>query len=177
MFEVWKLKRQIQSIERKYAKERDELEKGNASADELEQLESSELYAIRELEKEIDQIVGLHLSHEARSLDVETPPVTDKGMWDEEFGRIWFTSKGRAHVRKLIHEEKTRRFEAKSRWIPLLSVLLGIISTSTALVALLQQKKSADAATTAAGTARIGVELGLAQRLAVRRAGCCEYID
>jgi hypothetical protein len=82
-------------------------------------------------------------------------------MWQrDEYGqRVWLTPKGRAHVRKLIHEEKTRRFEAKSRWIPLLSVLLGIISTSTALVALLQQKKSADAATIAAGNTRIALEL------------------
>jgi hypothetical protein len=163
MFEVIKLKRRIKSIERSYAKERDKLKNAKASQDDLGQLESSEFYAVRELDKEIDQIVGLRLSHEARSLDVETPPITDTEMWDEEFGRRWFTSKGRAQVRKLIHEEKTRRFEAKSRWIPLLSVLLGIISTSTALVALLQQRKSVDAATTAAGTARIGVELARKQ--------------
>lgn len=165
MFEVCKLKLKIWRARRSFAPHREKLELKKAPPDEFEQLDIAEFEAVREIEKEIDIIESGRLFRQASHLDVATPPLSEKDMWQDEYGgrRIWLTPKGRAHVRKLIHEENTRRFEAKSRWIPLLSVLLGIISTSTALVALLQQKKSADAATTAAGTARIGVELARKQ--------------
>jgi hypothetical protein len=49
------------------------------------------------LEKEINWIVSTRLCHEARSLDVETPPVNDEEMWYSDYGqRVWLTPKGRA---------------------------------------------------------------------------------
>src|SRR5712691_10982570 len=116
MFDVWKLKRQIRDIERSYSKELKKLQKENAPQEKFQELEFSEVSAVQGIEKEIDQIVGTRLAHKARSLDVESPPVSETEMWQrDEYGqRIWFTPKGRAQVRKLIHEEKTRRFEAKS---------------------------------------------------------------
>jgi hypothetical protein len=165
MFEISKLKRRIERIRRSYAEQHEELKKKNAPQNQLDQLEASADFAVQENEHEIDWIVSTRLSHEARSLDVETPPLSNKEMWEHDAGgpRVWLTSKGRAHVRNLIHEERKRRFEAKSRWIPLLSIVLAIIGTITSLVALTVQRKSAEAAATAAGTARIGVELARRQ--------------
>ena len=165
MFEVWKLNRKILSIQRAYAKDREDLEKKKAPRDEIDQLEAFQDFEVGDFEREIEIIVGNRLYREARSLDVDTPPLSEKEMWSqEEYGkRIWFTPKGRAHVRKLIHEERTRRFEAKSRWLPLLSVILAIISVLSSLVALNLQRKSAETAATAAGTARIGAELARRQ--------------
>jgi hypothetical protein len=140
MFEVRKLKQQIKSIERSYAKDRQKLEQKKAPQEEFQQLEFSEFSAVEEIEKEIDWIVGTRLSRQARSFDVEVPPLSDTEMWQrDEYGpRVWFTSKGRAHVRKLIEEEKFRRFESWSRWVtkvilPLLSLLLAIVGTITGL--------------------------------------------
>lgn len=165
MFEISKLKRQIERTWRSYAEQHEELKKRNAPQNQLDQLEASADFAVQENEHEIDWIVSTRLSHEARSLDVETPPLSNEEMWEHDAGglRVWLTSKGRAHVRNLIHEERKRRFEGKSRWIPLLSIVLAIIGTITSLVALTVQRKSAEAAATAAGTARIGVELARKQ--------------
>ena len=57
----------------------------------------------------------------------------------------WLSAQGRGHVRKLIDEEKARRFEAKTRWVtkfivPLLAPLVGIIGALTGLIAVLRHK-------------------------------------
>lgn len=148
MFQVWKLDRKIQNIQRAYAKDRGALEKKKAPRDEIAQLEASEYVEVGRVEREIEIIVGNRLYREARSLDVDTPPLSEKEMWSqEEYGdRVWFTPKGRAHVRKLIHEERNRRFEESSRGftriiLPLLTLSLGIIGTITGLVALNLNRK------------------------------------
>src|ERR1700674_4942382 len=118
MSTIWKLKRQIRSIERSASEDRKKLEQQNAPQEKFQELEASEFNAIEQIENEIDWIVGTRLSREARALDVETPPLSDEEIWRrEEYGRrVWYTPKGRAHVRILIHEERTRRFEESSRW-------------------------------------------------------------
>lgn len=172
MFEVWKLKLKIWRLRRRYAPLHEALELKKAQPEEFEALEVEEFEAVSEIEKEIDIIESGRLFRRARHLDVETPPFSEKEMWQDEYGgrRIWFTPKGRARVRKLIHEEKTRRFEAKSRWVPLLSIVLAIIGTITGLVALTVQRKSAEAAATAAGTARINAELTRKQLVGTQQA-------
>jgi hypothetical protein len=137
MSEVSKLKRQIQSIQSLAAKQRKKLEQDKAPPEKFQELEASEFSAVETIENEIDWLEGTRLFREAKSLDVETPPLSDKEMWrQEEYGRrVWFTQKGRAHVRKLIEEEKSRRFEGKSRWVtkvvlPLFALLIAIIGTT-----------------------------------------------
>ena len=72
---------------------------------------------------------------------------TDEGIIHREGdGPTLVTLKGRAHIRKLIDEEKARRFEVKTLWVtkfwvPLLAALIGIIGALTGLVAVLQHKK------------------------------------
>ncbi len=152
MFEVWKRKRQIQSIERTNAELRKKLEQEKAPKEEFQRLESSEFYAVETIESEIDWIVSTRLSREARALDVETPLLSEEEMWrKEEYGpRVWLTPRGRAHVRKLIDEQKARRFEAKSRWVtriilPVLALILAIIGTITSLVNVSLSRKQMEA--------------------------------
>jgi len=148
MLKVWRLNWHLRSIRRSYAKQHKQLEKRKAPSDEFQELDADEYFDMQEVEKEIDAAVGNRLFHEARSLDVETPPISDEQMWfhDDENSRVWFTPKGRAHVRKLIDEEKARRFDVKTRWvtniiIPLAALLGGIMGAITGLVAVLQHKR------------------------------------
>lgn len=112
------------------------------------------------------QRIGLQITSrlqaETEPYDVEVPLIdvedgldTDGKMWEHvrdpakvgvQEGRVFLSSRGRAHLRKLIDEEKARRFEAKilwlmKFWLPLLASLVGIIGALTGLVAVLQHKK------------------------------------
>jgi hypothetical protein len=148
MFEVWNRTRELRRTQRAFAKDYRKLVKRKAPSEDFQQLDANEYFEVRQAEKALDWAVGNRLHREARSLDVEVPPTNDMEMWfhDEENPRIWFTPKGRAHVRKLIDEEKGRRFEVKTRWVtkfilPFLTALIGIIGALTGLVAVLQHKK------------------------------------
>jgi hypothetical protein len=127
MFEVLKLKRELRSVQRAYAKKYKILLKAKAAKDVMAEHDFLEYVETDSIEKQIDKIIGIRLSHEARSLDVEVPPYSDSDMWtkDEPDGMTWFTSKGRAHARKLIDEEKTRRFEARAKWFRLFLPLIA----------------------------------------------------
>jgi hypothetical protein len=149
MFERWKLKRRLADINRTTARKQKELDARKADKTEYEELEWDEYGAIRDIEHGFDYIEGTRLLRVARDLDIEVPHYSDETMWVNDTGEsgfMWFTSKGRAHVRKLIDEEKARRFEVKTLWvtkfwIPLLAAGIGIIGALTGLVAVLEHKK------------------------------------
>jgi hypothetical protein len=147
MFKVWRLKWQRWRLQHSYAKDYKNLVKKKASQDELMQLHAGEHFDVEAVEQQIDFYIGTKLSDKARSLDVEIPHFSDKQMWVHgEQGYFWFSSKGRAHVRKLIDEERARRFEVKSQWfikiiLPTLGLVIGIVGAITGLVAVLHQKK------------------------------------
>ena len=112
-----------------YARDRRCLLKIKAPREELAELQFAESVDIDFYERLIDQVASVRLSNEARSLDVEVPPADDSAIWDNDERVRWFTSKGRAHVRKLIDEEKTRRFEQRARWVRLLVPLIAAFLT------------------------------------------------
>jgi hypothetical protein len=148
MFETWKFKWELWRIRHKTRKQYKKLVKRKAAKEELDQLEHYEYSVIDEAEREMDRIIGTKLFHKARMLDVETPPLSEDAMWirEEHNNRIWFSPKGRATVRKLIDEEKARRFDSKTRWamkliVPVLAALIGIIGAVTGLIAVIQRKK------------------------------------
>jgi hypothetical protein len=102
---------------------------------------------VAEAERAFDVKVGLRLAQKARIFDIETPPITDTEMWDydQESGAKWYSAKGRTYLRKLIDEEKARRFEVKTLWVtkfwlPLLAALVGIIGALTGLFAVIHRK-------------------------------------
>src|SRR5260221_8094143 len=101
----------------------------------------------RELEirdEEIEFEISRTILLEAKELDVEIPSPDDPKVWRlTTFGIQYLGPSGRSDLRKLIDGEKTRRFEAKTRWItkfilPLLAAIIGIIAALTGLVAVLQ---------------------------------------
>lgn len=132
---------------RRFDKKRRELLKTKPSRELLEEFGADEYYTVRDAGQFLDYVVGSDLVDEARKLDVEVPAVSLADLWvyheDGEFS--WLTPKGRAHVRKLIDEEKTRRFEAKTLWVtrfwlPLLAALVGIVGALTGLIAVLHHR-------------------------------------
>lgn len=142
MFELWKLNRELHATRKSFAKDRKNLVRRNAPRDEFLALDANEYFLITVIETGVDVVVGGRLLDEARALDVETPPRSDKEMWVEggAINESFFTPKGRAHVRRLIDEEKERRFNVKTLWltkliIPLASLLIGILGALTGLVA------------------------------------------
>jgi hypothetical protein len=143
------LKRRLAKIYRTTARKQKELDARKADKTEYEELEWDEYGAIRDIEHGFDYIKGTRLLRVARDLDIEVPHYRDETMWANDTGEsgfMWFTSKGRAHVRKLIDEEKARRFEVKTLWVtkfwtPLLAAGVGIIGALTGLAAVLQHKK------------------------------------
>ena len=147
MFELWKLNRELRLTRESYANDRKNLAKRHARQDEFLAVDANEYFVVSIIEQAVDSLVGSRLLAEARALDVETPPLSDEEMWVQmpSPGDAFFTPKGRAYVRKLIDEEKERRFNVKTLWvtkliIPIASLLIGIIGALTGLVAVLHKK-------------------------------------
>jgi hypothetical protein len=79
---------------------------------------------------------------EATVLDIPIPPEFQKPGGT----KYEIIPEGRAALRKLIAEEKKRRFEDKTRWVtsiilPILGFIIALISVITGLEAVLHQKK------------------------------------
>lgn len=144
---IWQIRWKRWRIERKYAKEFKELRRRKASREDFGAIQASEHFDLREIDETIEQVLAIRLRRQAVSLDLELPAWPDNEMWksseDGEF--VYLTNKGRAHVRNLVAEEKTRRFELKTLWVtkfwlPLLAALVGIIGALTGLFAVLHRK-------------------------------------
>jgi hypothetical protein len=147
MFEVWRLNRALRKTQRSFERDREKLRSKKAPRDEFMALDADEYHQVNDIEQAIDFTASQSLLHVARSLDVEVPPIRNSQMWidDGETGKVWLSPAGRAHVRKLIYEEKARSFEAKTLWLtkfwlPLLAVAVGIIGALTGLFAVLHKK-------------------------------------
>jgi hypothetical protein len=144
---LWYLKYKRWRLRRAFAADTKKLEKTKPTRDQINELYLAYHFDFEQAEDAIDERVGRRLFDEARSLDVETPVALEEGMWRKgNDGSMWFSPKGRAHVRKLIDDEKERRFGVKTRWVtrlilPLLAALVGIIGAITGLVAVMQHKK------------------------------------
>lgn len=147
MFELWKLKWLLWKIYRTTASEKKKLKATNASHYDFQFVEASEQDAVQDTENHYAFQVGQKLRHKAVRLDVEIPPTTDLTMWVDDTrdsGFMWFTSKGRAHVRRLVDAEKTRRFEARTLWLtriilPFAGLLIGIIGAFTGCFAVMHK--------------------------------------
>jgi hypothetical protein len=160
MFTMWRLRRARAKVERKYARQVEELQKKNAPETDITLVRVKELLEARIYTQQIALELTFRLQAEAERFDVEVPPIAVQdeegnfGMWqlvqDSEKvgvdeGRIFLSSKGRAHLRRLIEDEKGRRFEVKTRWVtrvilPIIGALVGIIGAITGLVAVMRHK-------------------------------------
>jgi hypothetical protein len=153
MLRIWKLKRARARIDKDYEEKMAALRnKKGAPNYEFGEVE----YDYHERRKDIDGAIEYMLSQilldKANDLDVPKPPYTEKQLWDqdEQDGEvlIWLNANGRAHLRKLMAEEKTRRFESRTLWVtkfwlPLLAALVGIIGALTGLFAVIHKPATA----------------------------------
>jgi len=83
------------------------------------------------------------LSWVAHNYDIEPPDENDQTMWEQcTDGRV-LTLKGRTCLRKLIDDEKTRRFEVRVRWLklmaPIVTALAALAGATTGLVLALKK--------------------------------------
>lgn len=132
MFGMWRLKRRLKQVEKKFEKALKKLDGKKQEPYEYQELIESRHYAIQDIENGISYLKGAKLVKQAEALDIGLPPYSDKSMWerdeDGQFG--WLSQGGRDYVRKQIHEEKVRRREARS-WlekiiIPLVTAIIGV---------------------------------------------------
>jgi hypothetical protein len=146
MFELWKLRRRRRKVFNAYEKDIEKLQTKKAPADERYALEAQQYFETNEIDQEIDREIGHRLHTEALELDVGLPQLKDEGMWihDDNSNRVWLSASGRSQVRKLIDQEKGRRFEVTTRWVklllPIIAALAGLIGTITGLAAVLHKK-------------------------------------
>ena len=148
MFDLWKLRWRLWQIRRTTAQETAKLQNRKTSSYDFQQLEWDEQNAVQDAEKYFAFKEGKKLRKQAVALDIELPPTTDNTIWYDdtrESGFMWFTQKGRAHVRRLIDQERERRFNVKTLWVtkfwlPLLAALVGIIGALTGLFAIMHRK-------------------------------------
>jgi hypothetical protein len=103
--------------------------------------------ACKHIDDRLDWVLDQAIRQEAQELDIAMPLVTEREMWQrDEDQSLYLTSQGRFYLRRLIDQEKARRFEVKTLWVtkiilPLAGVLVGIIGALTGLVAVFQHWK------------------------------------
>lgn len=145
MFDLWTLRRNRRKVSRAYERDRRKLRKTKtANSDELDRLDHSEWSDLRAEDDGINAFLSDQLWEEAREYDIQIPSGED--VWeDSQFGdRKYLSMRVRSELRRLIDEEKSRRFAAKTLWItkfwiPLLAALIGIIGAITGLVAVIKK--------------------------------------
>jgi hypothetical protein len=148
MFELWELKRERDRIEKSYQKHLAELKKKKASPDEFEQLRWQESNDVGDAYQQIHIFMSQQLLQEGYKYDARIPATNDTEFWVVNDGTHvgYLTPAGRNHVRRLIDEEKTRRFEVKTLWVtriilPLTGVLVGLIGAATGFIAVWRHGK------------------------------------
>ncbi len=148
MFDLWKLKRERDRIEKSYKKDLAELKKKKATPQDFEQLRCQELNDVGDAYQEIHIFMSQQLLQEGYKYDVRIPATNDSEFWVVNDGTHvgYLTPGGRSHVRRLIDEEKTRRFEIKTLWVtklilPLLGGLVGLIGAATGFIAVWRHGK------------------------------------
>lgn len=110
--------------------------------------EFNDLWA--KVQESIDQInsvdqIGqtLTLKDQAAKFDLELPDDPKYWITIQPFHESALTPTGRTATRKLIDDEKTRRFEVKVRWLklltPIIAALAGLFGAATGLVLALKK--------------------------------------
>ena len=144
MFDLWRLKRGRRNVVRAYQRDLRKLKKNKkATSGDFEYHRHSQYEDLRAEDDAINAFLSDQLWEEAREYDIEIP--TDEGTWEDSiFGdRRYLTMATRSKLRRLIDEEKSRRFEVKMLWVsklilPILGGLVGVIGAVTGLVAVLR---------------------------------------
>jgi hypothetical protein len=140
--ESWGNRYQRRSIDRTFRVERAKLKAKNAGSDEFAALDANEYHTWQQLEEDIGRTRGKKLWSFAQDLDIELPN-SDPSMWQTtDDGQVTFLNvKGRARVRKLVHEEAMRTFDLRYAYfskiiLPLLGLLVALGGLVISYVAL-----------------------------------------
>jgi hypothetical protein len=146
-YRVWKLKYHRWRFDVQYAAEHKKLLEKHADNQDFASLEADEQFTLGEIQDQIDLIRSSNLFRKAYDYDVELPPSTDQSMWQstDDGEKTFLSKKGRAYVRKLIHEEYGRDFDLRygsfTRIIlPLIGLLTGLIGASAGYLAVKQRQ-------------------------------------
>ena len=131
MFELWRAQRNRAKMNRRYRKEAAALRETGSP---LEQEELAGDWHFHDVmaEDSISAIVTQRLIAKANKLDLPTPPYPkardeENPCWyysDDGTERL-LTAQGRTVLRDSIRKEKRERFEARSRWVTLITGILG----------------------------------------------------
>ena len=132
MFDLWKAQRSKAKLDDDYRKKAASLLKANKHEDH-EILLSDWHFDGREAEEIINALVTRKLVSQANKLDLPIPSYPRRGQEDES--QFWYysedgsqrilTSKGRLELRDSIRREKRERFDARARWVTLITGLIG----------------------------------------------------
>lgn len=128
--DIWKIRRAIRKLEKRYARE---IAANSGDADERE-FDKLDFYRARGgLEREIDQRLTGRLLSEAQTLRIPTPRYTqDSPDWfQDERGTLSLRPAAFKALRDSIRDERKARFDVASRWVTLLT---GIVTLLTGLV-------------------------------------------
>jgi hypothetical protein len=144
MFELWRLRRERRRVFFHY--DTKILAAGKHSPESY-RLMAEQYSECKDLDEQMDLIMDQEIRLEAQELDVVLPPIQQTDMWrrdDEQ--NLYLSPGGRSHVRKLIDDEKGRRFDAKTRWVtriilPIVGSLVGILGAITGLIAVIHSKR------------------------------------
>ena len=90
------------------------------------------------IDQEIQSRTSTRLLLEAMKFDVKIPSFKEIQFWELNQGPIRLSSEGRFHLRRLIDEEKSLRFDVNARWvkllIPLITALAGLLGVIIGLI-------------------------------------------
>jgi|SRR5438876_6611334 hypothetical protein len=104
--------------------------------------------ALGEVDRKIEDYLNSRILMEAKLLDIDIPKSDDHDCWvatepEKYYSARRLTQTGRARIRLMIDEEKTRRFEVRVRWvkllIPAISALAGLAGAITGVVLALKK--------------------------------------
>lgn len=131
MLELWRAQRQREKQNRKYRKEAAALHEKRSSL-EKQELAADWHFHEQWAEDSINAIITQRLIAKANKLDLPIPPYPSRG---EEVNQCWYysedgterllTAQGRTILRDSIRKEKRERFEARARWVTLLTGIIG----------------------------------------------------
>jgi hypothetical protein len=144
---IWKLRYHEFQFNRWYEKEHAKLLKNHAAQIDFAALQAEEQFTLGEIQDEIDRIRASALAKKAYDFDVELPPLADADMWKytDDGQHVFLSKKGRAHVRKLIHEEYGRHFDITYGFFtrivfPGIALLVGVLGAYTGYLAVKQKQ-------------------------------------
>ena len=140
MFELWRLTRRMDTVNRRYTKLIETARREKRPKEEIELLNHEAGFEIGLLEEQVREVVTRELTSKAARMLLEVPPRNDdSGLWElsQSLPSWRLTDKGIAQLRRTIREEQRVRREARIVWVGL---VIGVIGAVTGLVAVVMNR-------------------------------------